>query len=167
MKHYKTAKAILAHSLEDIQSGLWCKSQLAEYGTCRWEDGFEERIVEDSSFPELRDAVSADLHRKPMGCALGLVSMYGGHGDEIDVQVNGCRLISFVPFYPTFGEPNPGVVAAVKALFDALPKSSREEAAEDGDGLDVWENWVYSHNDSSWCTQGRAAAWFRKALALA
>lgn len=167
MKTYKTAKAILSHSLSDIEGGLWCKSHLAEYGTCTWENGYKQTISEDEVGSNLESAVSADLRDKPMGCALGLVSMYGGHGEEFDIQVNGCRLVSFAPMYPAAGNPSAGVVAAVQALFKALPKQDREEALEDGDNIDNWESAVYSYNDRATCTKARAAAWFRRALAVA
>lgn len=153
MKTYKTAKTILKHALEDIEAGMWCKGQLAEYGTCG-----VLRVGEDNLY--CLDTFEA--HEKPMGCALGLLATYGGLGKEKKYKINGVVTTFFVPTYPSFNHGRE-IEKALVALATAVPKSHRQ-------GLDTQAEQsvietIYSYNDMDHVTKDRAVRWFRKALA--
>ncbi len=166
MKHYSTAKEILEESIKDISAGHWCKGNLAEYGETEGGATFSnEQIGSDTSAWE-----PFIPFEKPMGCAIGLISMYGGLGSEFEQQIDGVTLKSFMPEYPNsaYGlNDSAPVVEALKALYDAAPGVGTVDSAHefDMDIADI-ETAVFEYNDSSGCDRPTAEAWFRRALAI-
>jgi hypothetical protein len=159
MKHYNTAKEILEASLAEIENGHWTCSILAKshIGDLKFDGYF---IPKDD----------------PMGCALGLIAVHGGHGESKTLEVKGEKWESFIPAYPSepawYGSDEdgndvlgPNASAAVIEARNALVRASGRPVMEDGDGDEP----VYGFNDGM---RGdpkgpeRAAQWFRDALAL-
>ncbi len=165
MKHYSTAKEILEESIKDIAAGHWCKGNLAEYGETKGGTTFSnEQVGCDTSAWD-----SFIPFEKPMGCAIGLISTYGGLGSEFEQQVDGVTLKSFEPEYPNSAyslNDSAPVVEALKALYDAAPGIGGTGDPGFDLEIDDVETAIYEYNDSSECTQPVAEAWFRRALAL-
>lgn len=170
-----TAAEILQAAIEDIEAGFWCKNDL-------WK-AFEEEVDWSSA------CTTRSLTEKPIGCALGLVAMYGGWGKGHYAYVgenmpygsyerkpsrgtNVKRVRVFEPSYPNDKSPQ-AVKDAVQALYDAIPKTAvklfRKEAEEDTGGeiseFEMATTVIWRYNDRSETTQKKAASWFKKALA--
>ncbi len=170
MIHYDSATRILEESIKDIAAGYWCKSHLAKYGEGVDDGGNVCDFSPDDVFTETTENwQSFSPYEKPMGCALGLIAMYGGIGEPFKQKVDGVWLEGFCPTYPNdhFGitDSHP-VVESLKALYEALPED-RKIVPDYGDfDIDEVESAVYEYNDSDDCDRPTAEAWFRRALDL-
>lgn len=172
-KTYKTARAILEHSLAEIEAGHWCQGMLADLG--KYKPKWSKKFIRISSEDDPRDVESDDPEflDKPMGCAIGLVATFGGVGRDITFSLGERKVTFFVPEYPDDDSPQ-GVKDAVRALAWAVPKRTRKRMGYTDERLeeiglsdhydDNYENLVTSYNDRRTVTRKAAAEWFRRAL---
>jgi hypothetical protein len=162
MKFQTTAKGILEASLRDIEEGRWTCKVLAN-------SSIEGHKFEGHFIPK----------DDPMGCALGLISMHGGHGKETTVTVAGIEFEAFIPAYPNanvleddasaygigdadedgyeeevyVGPASDAVLGARRALLKSIGETDISDA----------DHRVYMHNDALESAED-AARWFREAL---
>jgi hypothetical protein len=156
VRHYKTARTILRKSLEDIEAGHWKRGHLAVIPAAAFNGEFYEDgdAVGNDVVVYVKDACDVQ-----MGCAVGLVAMYGGIGEPL-------KRGFFQPEYPSRARNKvPGVEQALRALYDALPARRRYEDSADL-ALDDLEYAVIDYNDERHVSKKTAANWFRKALEI-
>jgi hypothetical protein len=163
----RNAEQILRKSVADIDAGFWCQGDL---GYCV---GTEAPFKTEDS-------------KDHMGCAVGLLSMYGNH--SYTTQISG-KPITYLS-YPSDGVAPKGVRVALEALYFALPKKRQlsktrfnnaranyiEEFTTYGDGdltkrqienqatVSVMQEAVVGYNDDTTTNQAKALKWFTKAL---
>lgn len=164
MKTYKTAKAILRHSLAEIEAGFWCKNDLYR--------------ITDEGYDDQTNRYTCTLRDRQIGCALGHIATFGGHTRLASIHVtkpdgSGEIVRAQVPNYPAEGTASDGLLKARDALAAAIPAATRKKIAASmdsvvvggGNGRDL-DYLVADYNDSDKMGQKKAAAWFRRALEL-
>ncbi len=194
MRHYRSAQGILEHSLQDIEAGYWKSAVLMEFPlSAILKDEREEyaEYLESGNLTTEFGPVEGVTIRKntcdiPMGCALGMVAMYGGVGTTDQMRPG-----YFAPGYPSEwinrGQKIPeAVVQAMFLLGAAIPESNtNRRMLRDQEGLEIVGEWdqinpgiqeeilltvegaITGYNDSGGTGKKKAAEWFQRAIALA
>lgn len=182
-KTFKRAKRILEESLNDIRAGQWCTNALLEYGeiSSPYTKSGKQVLGEDET-PSYLDPRHTPItfYESVKGCALGLVSMYGGLGTLADFTELGDGHI-FLPRYAKETD-SPEIKKALLALVKAIPKTSfnqlcavvdmestaDEEARSKKDAtlmsVGLLNQFIWGYNDK--LSRVSAEKWFKRAVEL-